>query len=73
MLTTKTHKKLIRDAFRKFRNDIKPIGKAKSFCDPRNFTRGVGKIYGGRLMFWFEDAAGSTHIVTEGINEHLPN
>ena len=74
MLLTKEKRKLISEAFRKFQQ-IKPIGKAKSFCDPRCFTTGHGRIYGGKLIFWFETLDGSTHIITEGIDDEnkLPN
>lgn len=64
MMTCKEQRGLIKKAFRKFGNEIKPIGKSKSFCDPRCFTRGYGKIYGGKLLFWFEDKNGSSHVVT---------
>jgi len=67
MLTTTLQKNLIRNAFRKF-GEIKPIGEARSFCDSRCFSRGVGKIYEGKLMFWFETPDGSSHLVTEELN-----
>jgi hypothetical protein len=67
MITTKQQRKLISAAFRRFGN-IQPIGKAKSLCDSRSFTVGVGKIYGGKLQYWFEDENGSSHIIIEGLN-----
>jgi len=71
MLTTKTHKKLTRDAFRKF-GQIQPIGEHKSLCDPRNFTKGYGRITGGKLIFWFETPDKSTHIIIEDMDK-IPN
>jgi hypothetical protein len=75
MITTKKQKQMIKDAFRKFGNEIKPIGDAKSFCDPRCFSRGFGRILGGKLLFWFETKDGSSHIITEGAGDEnkLPN
>lgn len=72
MITTVLQKQLIRAAFymaaQKNWNPIKPIGKAFSFCDSRCFTMGYGKITGGKLIFWFEDSIGSSHMIIEGIN-----
>jgi hypothetical protein len=65
MLLTEEKRQLIKTAFRRFGNGIRPIGKAKSFCDPHCFTIGVGKIFGGKLQFWFEDSRGSSHLIID--------
>jgi len=71
MITTPRQKNLIRSAFRRF-GSIRPIGKAKSLCDPRGFTRGFGEINDKRMVFWFEDLSGSTHIIVEELKQ-FPN
>lgn len=72
MLTSTLQKNLIRNAFRRF-GKIRPLGDAKSLCDSRCFTRGFGKITGGKLVFWFETMDRSSHIIVEGNDEAKKN
>lgn len=65
-MITKKHRELVVKA-RKIFGKIKPMGGRLSVYDEGCFTMGFGKILGGKLLFWFEDKNGSSHIVAEDI------
>lgn len=71
-MLTSTQKNLIKNAFRRY-GKIRPLGDARSLCDPRCFTKGYGKISEGKLVFWFETLDGSSHIIIEGNDEAKKN